>query len=647
MPSMRKSRLDKSKLNTLKAKNTEAQLTKDELISVGDEIVSSTLEGFNEELAKSPALTRIAEKNSELIKEFFIGYKEGVDSAIKEYIEGSTSTLEKTVETITKEKNVDTEIKEYIKGSTDTIEKAVETITKERIIDSKVAAGSVLQREKVFAQPQQSFAMKASDFGLSVLGEMFGLDKYTQTKLEERRQKEAFIQTESKLRPDVSRKQLAKDYKVIKEKEKELSTLQERSQILAKQGYSSEQIEKILDVTNKQNDIINTLMKVDPSRLGKFTAGTSEEVQTEQQQFAEKNLDEQENQTTLLQEIRDILKEPKPKDSQKPPAAQLVAPTGLPLPLPTTGPKSGPSRKAPPLARKAMDIGGTVFRKAKQAAPWVAATSGATNVITDIAQGKKIESLGDIVPEGWNVINPFDWAARTGAYVGEKINVGYGAASAALGGSGSLGGDIHSGVQGIKNVIGAAKPTVGPGRGVFIQDLSEFKTKEKQSQSVTITTPSQATSEYADVKFDPTTVGGMEYPEPPPPVEKKEPNMIPASEITDPEAAAFESAKQEAEYRAEQLKKPKGVSLIISDSPLSTATPLRFVVTAKKLPKSVETPRTNSATETAAEIGKNIVVNVPPPTVIPTPSQPTIVPTPFTNNVRNSSSSLNNYLYAY
>lgn len=45
--------------------------------------------------------------------------------------------------------------------------------------------------------------------------------------------------------------------------------------------------------------------------------------------------------------------------------------------------------------------------------------------ISDEANGKHIESLSDVVPEGWGKIDPLEWANRGGRYAGDKINKGF------------------------------------------------------------------------------------------------------------------------------------------------------------------------------------------------------------------------------
>jgi hypothetical protein len=90
-------------------------------------------------------------------------------------------------------------------------------------------------------------------------------------------------------------------------------------------------------------------------------------------------------------------------------------------------------------------IGGLLSKIALPAAAVLTAGSG----IMDEASGKKIENAEDIIPEGWNKLNPFEYAMNAGRYTGNKINngveavtggsIGTGAASAVNAVSGALG----------------------------------------------------------------------------------------------------------------------------------------------------------------------------------------------------------------
>ena len=56
------------------------------------------------------------------------------------------------------------------------------------------------------------------------------------------------------------------------------------------------------------------------------------------------------------------------------------------------------------------------------AAALLLAGGTAVNGMMDISDGKKVESVGDIVPEGGSFLNPFQWAMNGGMYLGNKVN---------------------------------------------------------------------------------------------------------------------------------------------------------------------------------------------------------------------------------
>lgn len=71
---------------------------------------------------------------------------------------------------------------------------------------------------------------------------------------------------------------------------------------------------------------------------------------------------------------------------------------------------------------------GSLMQGAKSIAGKVAiplmAAGAAYGGISDEISGKKVENVGDIVPEGWNKLNPFAYAMNAGRYTGNKINSG-------------------------------------------------------------------------------------------------------------------------------------------------------------------------------------------------------------------------------
>lgn len=100
-----------------------------------------------------------------------------------------------------------------------------------------------------------------------------------------------------------------------------------------------------------------------------------------------------------------------------------------------------PSGGTPPSG--GSGLGGKFSSLLKLAAP-LAALESVFSGGMGLLEGKKVESAGDIVPEGWDKLNPFAWAMRGGMGIGELINKGYGSISERAGGSGNLGGDLYN-----------------------------------------------------------------------------------------------------------------------------------------------------------------------------------------------------------
>ena len=75
----RKAQINKQFLQRVKKHNEETLMSVDQL---GDELFNSFVEGAAEEIKKSPHLTSIAEKFSDIVVEFFNGVREGIDSEL-------------------------------------------------------------------------------------------------------------------------------------------------------------------------------------------------------------------------------------------------------------------------------------------------------------------------------------------------------------------------------------------------------------------------------------------------------------------------------------------------------------------------------------------------------------------------------------
>lgn len=495
-----KARLDNKKLAELQGKNLEKQkelsLSADEARALSDELVKSTISGFEKELSKSsPAVKKLATDLSGMMKEFFIGFKQGVDAELNTFIKDTSKTLSKATDSL---------VESTVTTKQETLELLKEAAQPQREkLDSNLAIADVLSRKEDGADGASKKVLgktgNLKDWltraGLGTIG----MEGTAEKVIAERQKKEAFVKTETKLRadefkgmdPEEVRAKLETDFKTISETTKKLKDIEEEISAYKDLGYSEEQI-KTLGVGAEKENLSKTLIAADPSRLGKYkgtelpvtvapgaisageapTAPVSEETMMEQAELEKEAAKQRDNQTTLLSEIRDILKNGGSTDK----AADAGGDGGISLPdlpslpkfrLPNLGGLAkGVAKGAGSLARSAGNLlkSGVQMANAplggiaKIAAPLAAGMEVGEGVM-DLAEGKKVEEIGQVVPEGWSKLNPFSWAMRGGMYAGEKLNQGYGAVSEKVGGSGSLGGDIFSGVEKVKGFFGGL-PTI-------------------------------------------------------------------------------------------------------------------------------------------------------------------------------------------
>lgn len=351
-----KARLDKSTLTRLKKKNAasqakEMELTPEALGRVGDELVNATIQGFNDELASSPApIKALAKQFSGLIEEFFKGFKEGVNAEISEFVKNNRKISETTIEDI--EKVTTTNIKALTETVTDVVEEktAPPALTKEK---TDKAVSSILERGK--GKPETILEKKTGfkDFMTRVGMGVIGQEAAAEDIISERKEKQAFVETETKLRSEEFKgmssedvkKKLEEDYKTIQTTTQELKKIEEQISTYKEMGYSPEQMTK-LGVDDKKKELVQKAIKADPSRMSEYTkyiegdtttnnrqptttisnsdTGTRitnfgdntkststsvlEETAMEQAALQQDSTEEQEKQTTLLSEIRELLK---------------------------------------------------------------------------------------------------------------------------------------------------------------------------------------------------------------------------------------------------------------------------------------------------------------------------------------------------
>lgn len=496
-----KARLDKNKLAELKKKNVDKQeemgISAEEARQFSDDLVKSAISGFEKELQKSsPAMKMLAANLSGMIQEFFIGFKQGVDAELNTFVKDTGKAVTKatgdmSVAVVEKVPEILKEPIEDLKQEQQEAKKEKEKVTREQ--KTEMIISDVLKRPTEAQGAAKTVLGKkggVKDWLTRVGLGSIGMEETAEKIVAQRQQKEAFIQTESKLRakefegkdPKEVRKILEENFKVISETTEKLREVEKEISAYKELGYSEEQA-KQLGVGVEKQALTEKLVAADPSRLGMYkeipvqeklekkeSSSVLEETIVEQQKQNEEAAKKQDQQTTLLSEIRDILKSQGGAGTSG--AAQAEG-SGLGLPdlprfrLPKLGGiAKGIARGASTVARGAGNLlrGGVQIANAplsgvaKVAAPLAAGLAVGEGVM-DLAEGKKVEEIGQVVPEGWSKLNPFSWAMRGGMYAGEKLNKGYGAVSEKLGGSGSLGGDIFEGVQKVKGFFSGA-PTI-------------------------------------------------------------------------------------------------------------------------------------------------------------------------------------------
>lgn len=417
-----KARLDKNKLTELKKKNTEKQaelaLSVEEARTFSDELVKSAIAGFETELQKSsPAMKQLAVNLSGMLQEFFIGFKQGVDAELNTFIKDTSKTLAKSVS------SMDTAVAENVQKISDDLKEPIQDLAEE-VKETRKEREKVTKEQKtemiisdVLKRPTSPEAAKTvlgkkgnvKDWLTRVGLGSIGMEETAEKIVGQRQQKEAFIQTESKLRakefegmdPKEVRKTLEEQFKVISETTEKLRGVEKEIGAYNDLGYSDEQI-KQLGVGSEKQALTEKLIAADPSRMEKYkevtvkeqlekkeSSSALEETIVEQAKLDEEAAKKQEQQTTLLSEIRDILKEQKKDAAAKTAAAPTGAGDGSPslpdIDIDLPGRRTPPTGKAP-RGSILKNVGRSVMKVARFAGP-AALALGAANLV-DAGLGK-------------------------------------------------------------------------------------------------------------------------------------------------------------------------------------------------------------------------------------------------------------------
>ncbi len=660
-----KARLDSTKLEELKKKNIEKQeemgISAQEAQQFSDDLVKSAISGFEKELQKSsPAIKKLAASLSGMIQEFFIGFKEGVDAELSTFVKDIGRTVTKATN--------DADISDVLKEQK--TEMAISDILKEQpsifVPDAPKQPSLVVpdapKQPSIFVPdaPKQPFApavpgataqqkteMTISDVlkrptdaggaAKTVLGKkggvkdwltrvglgsipIPGMEGIAENIVAKRQRKEAFVQAESKLRakefegksPSEIRKILEKDFKTVEKTTKELHKTEKQISAYKELGYSDEQAQTLAG--EKKQALTEKLIAADPSRLGMYkdipqeklekkeSASVREETALEQTKLDQDAAKQRDSQTTLLSEIRDILKT-QPKTNAIGAAPQGNDGIGLPDVLPSRG---GILKSA---GRAALSV-------VKRVAPLAIAGSimlGGINAVDtglgNLGIGKDAEGNDLAIDEKQDDAN---W---------DKMSTG-----------GKIMSGAARGIEKVGSFLGLDSLTRGARADRIKSETEYLKNKETTIQNV-----KKETTELQQYMISP-----------------EEQNVIPVPR--DAKEYMINSIPQPDKVESKGFFSgiaDKAKSFLGIGTPLVDAASIRLQSASiagqngvpKPIPQSVSQPAPDSAMQqTAAEIGKNIVIQAPSPVVIPQGGGQQVVSQPFTNNIRNNEPSISDYL---
>ena len=656
-----KARLDSTKLEELKKKNLEKQeemgISAQEAQQFSDDLVKSAISGFEKELQKSsPAIKKLAASLSGMIQEFFIGFKEGVDAELSTFVKDIGRTVTKAtndaaISDVLKEQKTEMAISDVLKEQK--TEMAISDVLKEQpsifVPDAPkqpsapVGPGATAQQKTEMAI--SDVLKRPTDAGgaaKTVLGKRggvkdwltrvglgsIGMEGIAENIVAKRQRKDAFVQAESKLRakefegksPGEIRKILEKDFKTVEKTTKELHKTEKQISAYKELGYSDEQAQTLAG--EKKQELTEKLIAADPSRLGMYkdkpqeklekkeSASVREETALEQTKLDQDAAKQRDSQTTLLSEIRDILKT-QPKTKANGAASQGNDGIGLPdvLPLPSRG---GILKSA---GRAALNV-------VKRVAPLAIAGSimlGGINAVDTglgkLGVGKDAEGNDLAIDEKQDDAN---W---------DKMSTG-----------GKIMSGAARGIEKVGSFLGLDSLTRGARADRIKSETEYLKNKETTIQNV-----KKETTELQQYMISPEEQNVI-----PVPGDAKEYMINSRPEPAKVESKGFFSGIAD-----------KAKSFLGFGTPSVDAASIRLQSASiagqngvpKPIPQSVSQSAPDSAMQqTAAEIGKNIVIQAPAPVVIPQGGGQQVVSQPFTSNIRNNEPSISDYLrsrYAY
>lgn len=611
-------------------------------------------------------------------------------------------------------------------------------LSKEEIAAAKKQSREILDRPTEASYTEKiPFAARAKQVGVGLMFGALGLDKIAMRKIDKIQRQEEFIKTESALRSEKDesfaklsekekRSALKESFSAIESETKRLRDIETRAEKLRERGYSEEQIEQKLGLASQRSEILSTISKHDTSRNSNaFETNTAnrnsssinnsntstnfystdasstsrndinnssvpnnsivknnsvttsflEEKQSEETLAREKELEVDSDQLSVLQEIRDIIKnwkkditgkETQPENAPKDSIVDKIT-DAIDLGKDTLKRKTGTAKNIlkslmSPKAGAALAIGAgtyeayTGYQEAdvnKQNALKRIDEQLVSGAITkeeaakqkSIIESQATEDKGGALGKGTGIAA----GAIGGGIAGAKLGMLFGPAGAAIGGFGgsiiggiagssvgqNIGGLAGRGIEYIKSGLGFGAPTIGGEQQKQTFEEAEFARTNPAGYQQFLAYRDQRTSQLIkegnskEVAVATATKESIEKF-----ISKNSENKL--NENTTNNFISKESivSNNSSDKLTENLKSEMfAVSRSASD--------LSKYVNQRNDISSLKETSLQSETKEAPKV----IVNAPPATVIPAPpQQEKVIQQPFFQRMRNQETSLNDYL---
>ena len=693
-------------LQRLKASNQEGKtLTDEDLDNLVKDLYESTVEGFTQELKKvSPAQQKLAKESSGLISEFFAGLKEGMEAEL-EVIKQEHLTVKESAFDAPKE-DTENETVDLLKSINDQLKSLNSNAKKAGLTKEEIAAAKKQSRE-ILDRPAEAsytekipFAARAKQVGVGLMFGALGLDKIAMSKIDKIQRQEEFIKTESALRSEKDesfaklsekekRRTLKESFSTIESETKRLRDIETRAEKLRERGYSEEQIDEKLGLAEKRSEIVSTIKKHDTSRLSEndvlnsvnksnTSISSLEEKQSETEFVREKELEVDSDQLSVLQEIRDIIKnwkkditgkeaqsENAPKDSFVDKITDAIDLGKDTFKRKTGGAKNILKSLMSPKAGAALAIGAGAYEAytgyqevdtKKQDALKQVDQQLASGAITkeeaakqkSIIESQATENKGGALGKGTGIAA----GAIGGGIAGAKLGMLFGPAGAAIGGFGgsiiggiagssvgqNIGGLAGRGIEHIKSGLGFGSPTVDGDKQTF--EEAEFARTNPAGYQQFLAYRDQRTRQLIkegnskEVAVATATKESIERF-----ITKSSENRL-NENATNSASSNFLSKESIVNNNSLTNKTTENLkSDMISVS--KTASELSKYVNQRNDISSLK----ETSLQSEAREAPKVIVNAPPATVIPAPpQQERVIQQPFFHRMRNQETSLNDYL---